>query len=63
MKPGTIVNIFLDPVEQTTIEGQATLIALKENFGIVQLWYVEFHDLPDHIYERLLKTQSCNENN
>lgn len=55
MKPGMFVNVFLDPIEQSILEGRATLVNFKADFELVELWEVVFDDSPNHIYERYLK--------
>jgi len=53
MKPGDIVEIFTDPMNQRHSEGEAELVELLNIFYDAEYWLVKFPD--DWVRPRLIK--------
>jgi len=63
MKPGEIIMIYCSPYRCEHPEGRAKLIRhindvyrCRPDENELELWEVEFEDLPGNIYQRLIKS-------
>jgi hypothetical protein len=59
MKPGDTVMIFGNPVKNEYPIGQAKLIEKASDIReVLEEWWVEYLDQPDHKYVALVKKQT-----
>lgn len=57
LEAGDKVNVYYDPITQTQLEGQATLLeqVLPDHGDGLSMWMVEFDDAPDEVYQRTIR--------